>query len=124
MVSRLDPDQRGAVGLTDTIGRSQSLTVISESGFYDVVVRSDKPQGKGVAQADTPGGTQAKRGSIEWRPLAEASPCWPSPPGWCIPCGQDLSGLALDLHQGQQSSGNFPGLLVISAVNFPPHQFA
>jgi hypothetical protein len=46
MVSRLDTDQRGAVGLTDTIGRSQSLTVISESGFYDVVVRSDKPQGQ------------------------------------------------------------------------------
>ena len=29
-----------------TLGGIQSLTVISESGFYDVVVRSDKPQGK------------------------------------------------------------------------------
>lgn len=29
-----------------TPGGTQSLTVISESGFYDVVVRSDKPQGK------------------------------------------------------------------------------
>ncbi len=31
-----------------TPGGTQALTVISESGFYDVVVRSDKPQGKAL----------------------------------------------------------------------------
>lgn len=32
------------------------MTVISESGFYDVVVRSDKPQGKALrALLSTPG---------------------------------------------------------------------
>lgn len=45
MVARLDGDQKG-VARTDTPGGTQSLTVISESGFYDVVLRSDKPQGK------------------------------------------------------------------------------
>jgi anti-repressor protein len=42
MVSALDPDQKG-VSQVYTPGGLQSLTVISESGFYDVVVRSDKP---------------------------------------------------------------------------------
>jgi hypothetical protein len=41
----LDPDQKG-LHRVETPGGLQSLTVISESGFYDVVVRSDKPQGK------------------------------------------------------------------------------
>ena len=47
MVGRLDPDQKGLCQ-TYTLGGAQSLTVISESGFYDVVVRSDKPQGKAL----------------------------------------------------------------------------
>ena len=41
----LDPDQKG-LHLVQTLGGAQSLAVISESGFYDVVVRSDKPEGK------------------------------------------------------------------------------
>jgi hypothetical protein len=45
LVGGLDPDQKG-MSLIHTLGGLQSLTVISESGFYDVVVRSDKPQGK------------------------------------------------------------------------------
>lgn len=44
---RLDPDQKGVYPI-HTPGGLQSLTVISESGFYDVVVRSDKPQGKAL----------------------------------------------------------------------------
>jgi hypothetical protein len=45
LADRLDPDQKGG-GQISTLGGTQTLTVISESGFYDVVVRSDKPQGK------------------------------------------------------------------------------
>ena len=41
----LDPDQKG-LHLVQTPGGPQTLTCITESGFYDVVVRSDKPQGK------------------------------------------------------------------------------
>ena len=41
----LDPDQKGP-HLVGTLGGPQSLTVISESGFYDVVIRSHKPEGK------------------------------------------------------------------------------
>lgn len=44
---RLDPDQKGGAQIS-TPGGTQSLTVVSESGFYDVVVRSDKPQGKAL----------------------------------------------------------------------------
>jgi hypothetical protein len=43
----LDKDQKG-LHLVQTPGGLQSLAVISESGFYDVVVRSDKPQGKAL----------------------------------------------------------------------------
>jgi prophage antirepressor-like protein len=39
----LDPDQKG-IHSVDTPGGTQSLTVISESGFYKLVLRSDKPQ--------------------------------------------------------------------------------
>ncbi len=47
LTSRLDPDQKGTDQIR-TPGGLQALTVISESGFYDVVVRSDKPQGKAL----------------------------------------------------------------------------
>jgi prophage antirepressor-like protein len=45
LTDRLDPDQKGAAQI-GTLGGIQSLGVVSESGFYDGVVRSDKPQGK------------------------------------------------------------------------------
>lgn len=44
MAGRLDPDQRGGVTLSDAMGRAQSVTAVSESGFYKLVLRSDKPQ--------------------------------------------------------------------------------
>ncbi|MEJ8547157.1 phage antirepressor KilAC domain-containing protein [Brevibacillus borstelensis] len=45
-VSRLDDDEKDAVGLTDTIGRQQTMTVISESGLYGLVMNSRKPEAK------------------------------------------------------------------------------
>jgi len=39
----LDPDQKG-LHLVQTPGGIQSLTVVSESGLYRIVLRSDKPQ--------------------------------------------------------------------------------
>jgi hypothetical protein len=41
-VSRLDDDERDAVGITDTIGREQQMTVISESGLYALILTSRK----------------------------------------------------------------------------------
>ena len=32
--------------LTDSLGRQQETTIISESGLYDVILRSDKPEAK------------------------------------------------------------------------------
>jgi anti-repressor protein len=43
-VSRLDEDEKGAVGITDAIGRVQQTTIISESGVYDLVFTSRKPE--------------------------------------------------------------------------------
>jgi prophage antirepressor-like protein len=40
MVARLDGDEKG-VRVVDTLGGPQSLTVISESGLYSAIVRSD-----------------------------------------------------------------------------------
>ena len=42
---RLDPDERGSVKV-DTLGGAQEMTVISESGLYTVILRSDKPEAK------------------------------------------------------------------------------
>ena len=71
LTAKLDPDQKG-VSQIDTLGGIQSLTVISESGFYDVVVRSDKPQGKALRAIVTrevlpqirKTGTYAKQGAL------------------------------------------------------------
>jgi prophage antirepressor-like protein len=43
--SRLDDDQKGVIQ-TDTIGGEQNLVYVNESGLYDVILRSDKPEAK------------------------------------------------------------------------------
>lgn len=47
LTAPLDPDQKG-VSQVYTPGGPQSMTCITESGFYDVVIRSDKPEGKAL----------------------------------------------------------------------------
>lgn len=42
VATRLAPDQKG-VGQIDTLGGRQNMTVVNESGMYEVVIRSDKP---------------------------------------------------------------------------------
>ena len=49
-VSRLDEDERDGVGITDRIGRQQTLTVISESGLYALIFRSRKPEAKAFSK--------------------------------------------------------------------------
>lgn len=45
VAERLDPDERGPVRV-DTLGGVQEMTCISESGLYNVILRSDKPEAK------------------------------------------------------------------------------
>lgn len=46
MVSdRLDDDEKG-VSQIYTLGGSQMMSIISESGLYNVILRSDKPEAK------------------------------------------------------------------------------
>lgn len=45
-VSRLDEDERDAVGSTDTVGREQQMTIISESGLYALIFTSRKEAAK------------------------------------------------------------------------------
>lgn len=45
-LNRLDEDEKGAVGLTDAIGREQNTNIISESGLYALVLSSRKPEAK------------------------------------------------------------------------------
>jgi prophage antirepressor-like protein len=59
---KLKPDEKGVISLRDSIGRMQDATVITEAGFYRLVLRSDKPaaarlddEEKGVVTTDTPG---------------------------------------------------------------------
>lgn len=43
--SRLDEDERGSVRV-DTPGGEQEMTIVNESGLYNVILRSDKPEAK------------------------------------------------------------------------------
>lgn len=43
--SRLDEDEKG-VGQIDTLGGKQKLSLINESGLYNVILRSNKPEAK------------------------------------------------------------------------------
>ena len=45
VANRLDEDEKG-VSLTHTPGGPQNMTIISESGLYSVILRSDKPEAK------------------------------------------------------------------------------
>lgn len=42
---RLDEDEKG-IDSIDTLGGVQSMTIINESGLYNVILRSDKPEAK------------------------------------------------------------------------------
>lgn len=44
--SRLDDDVRQTHPIVDTLGRTQQTTIVNESGMYEVVLRSDKPDAK------------------------------------------------------------------------------
>jgi prophage antirepressor-like protein len=41
--TRLDDDEKDAVGIADTIGREQRQTIISESGLYSLILSSRVP---------------------------------------------------------------------------------
>lgn len=43
---RLDEDEVSLADLTDSLGRKQETTIINESGLYNVLLRSDKPEAK------------------------------------------------------------------------------
>lgn len=43
--SRLDDDEK-AIGKADTLGGSQDLLIVSESGLYTLIMRSNKPEAK------------------------------------------------------------------------------
>jgi prophage antirepressor-like protein len=44
--SRLDDDEKDAVGIADAIGREQQTTIINESGLYSLILTSRKEQAK------------------------------------------------------------------------------
>lgn len=45
VADRLDADEKG-VSQIDTLGGKQEMTIINESGLYNVILRSDKPEAK------------------------------------------------------------------------------
>ena len=46
IISRLDEDEVGQTSLIDSIGRTQNYKTVNESGLYNVIIRSDKPNAK------------------------------------------------------------------------------
>ena len=57
VAERLDPDEKG-VSQIDTLGGKQETTVINESGLYNVILRSDKPEAKLVGLTEAPAPTK------------------------------------------------------------------
>ena len=45
-LSRLDEDEKDVIGLTDTIGRNQSMAIVSESGMFALILSCRKPEAK------------------------------------------------------------------------------
>jgi len=46
VAERLDLDEVSQTHIIDSIGRQQETTIINESGLYNVILRSDKPEAK------------------------------------------------------------------------------
>ena len=46
VLNRLDPDEKGDIDSVDAIGRPVRIKVINESGLYNAVLRSEKPEAK------------------------------------------------------------------------------
>ena len=46
VAERLDTDEVSQTHITDSMGRQQGMTIINESGLYNVILRSDKPEAK------------------------------------------------------------------------------
>ena len=46
VANRLEEDERNLTTVTDSLGRQQSTYIINESGLYNVILRSDKPEAK------------------------------------------------------------------------------
>lgn len=74
VATRLDPDERGSFRV-DTLGGTQEMTFINESGLYNVILRSDKPEArpfrKWVTSKVLP--TIRKTGQYSDKALTEAS---------------------------------------------------
>jgi|GEM_PF-5259666 len=45
-LTRLDADEKDDVGLTDAIGRLQNTAIVNESGLYELIFGSRKPEAK------------------------------------------------------------------------------
>jgi prophage antirepressor-like protein len=45
-VSRLDDEEKDGVGITDSIGRNQIITIVNESGLYSLIFTSRKEEAK------------------------------------------------------------------------------
>ncbi len=46
VAERLEEDEVSQTHITDTLGRQQATYIINESGLYNVILRSDKPEAK------------------------------------------------------------------------------
>lgn len=46
VAERLEEDEVSLTHIIDAVGRNQETTIISESGLYNVILRSDKPEAK------------------------------------------------------------------------------
>ena len=46
VAERLEEDEVSSTHLIDSLGRQQGMTIINESGLYNVILRSDKPEAR------------------------------------------------------------------------------
>jgi len=46
VAKRISEDDRSSTSVMDSLGRKQQTTIVNESGMYEVIIRSDKPEAK------------------------------------------------------------------------------
>ena len=72
VAERLDTDEVSQTHITDSMGRQQEMTIINESGLYNVILRSDKPEAKPFRKWVTYG-NKAKRQANKIRGIAHSN---------------------------------------------------
>ena len=120
-VSRLDDDERDGVGSTDTIGRVQTMQVVSESGLYALIFTSRKEEAKRFRKWVTSEVLPALRQHGRYEIGAQASaPRTGGTAGFLSAAARDAELWLSLIREARLNSGTRAGRRIWALSPFPP----